>query len=381
MTTPADIDRTLAELRLGVDALGASLLELELDDTRKLLDAVGLTGVTATRWSQTSASALEAWRGHALLEDLLGRAAELRGDRSRMRAERVPELAQLVDGTSVELSRSEHVSPRDLIARLTAVADDALAIVSEVAVAWESLTPRLDAAREAFGALTAPLDGAAEAEPLAFATLEEGLDRLTDTLATDPLAIDEADVDALCVALDTAARDRAEIAALRQQATARLTAAQELMDQVERAQRDGETARDLVLAKIANPAAAEPVSALSELEAGLALVRQLVTALAWRDAYDALVRWTTDATAALKRASAVADQNRDLMAQRDELRGRLKAYQAKARDMRALEDLSISDLFDAAQGALYASPTDLDCAARLVGSYQLALAERAGASR
>ncbi len=381
MTAPADIDRALTELRRDVDELGARLLELELDDTRKLLDTVGLTGATAERWSSVSASVLEAWRGHALLEQLLERTAELRGERSRLRPERIAELQQLVDGPSIELSRSDRVAPGELVARLTAVADDALAVVGAVAVAWESATPRLDAARAALEVLVAPMDGAVAAEPAVLASLEDELDRLAQTLATDPLSKDEPQIDALSARLEAADRDRSDIAALRQQSTALMVAAQELMDRVEQAQRDGETAHALVIAKIARPSVPEPIGTLSELDAGLRAVAQLIDAQAWRDAHDVLLRWTADATAALDRAAVVADENRGPIAQRNELRGRLKAYQAKARNLRALEDPAIEELFAQARDALYDSPTDLTAAARLVAAYQRALADRTEVSR
>ena len=57
MTELEDIDRTLAQLHAGADRLGGLLLELELDDDRKLLDATTLKGATATRWSGSTCSA------------------------------------------------------------------------------------------------------------------------------------------------------------------------------------------------------------------------------------------------------------------------------------------------------------------------------------
>ncbi len=376
MTTAADIDRTLADLHRGADALGASLLELELDETRKLLDEVALTGATAARWSAESAAVLEAWRGHELLTRQLERAGELRGERGRLRPDHLAELKELVDGSCIELSRSERVSPGDLIARLTQVADDARATVGEAAATWETYTPRLDAARRVLEAAAAPMDGAPDAPPAELASLHDELERLTALLATDPLSVHDADVDALSASLDTEHRERAQIAGLRLETTARLTAAQALMDRVELAQRDGEAAHELALVKISSPSLPAPVAVLSELDAELKQVRGLVDAEAWRDAHAALVQWTGRATAALARATDVADRNRGAIAQRDELRGRLKAFQAKARDLRALEDPSITDLFTRAHESLYGAATDLDDAARRVASYQHALAER-----
>jgi hypothetical protein len=145
------------------------------------------------------------------------------------------------------------------------------------------------------------------------------------------------------------------------------------MDHVEAAQRDGEAAHELVLAKIANPSVPAPRHVLSELAGGLREIEALVERARWAEARDALAGWTGEATAELERALAITAANRAPLERRDQLRGLLKAYQGKARSLRALENGEIVALFEGAQHELYTAPTDLGVATELITRYQEAL--------
>jgi hypothetical protein len=86
--------------------------------------------------------------------------------------------------------------------------------------------------------------------------------------------------------------------------------------------------------------------------------------------------------AAVARARVEADQRRaladGLIARRDELRGRLEAYRAKASARGRAEDERLADLFTHAHQLLYTAPCDLRAATRAVHAYQSGLAEPAG---
>src|SRR4051794_10657904 len=343
-----DIDRALADLRTGADRLGQLLLELELDGDRKLLDDVKLEGATANRWSAVAGDLLAAWESHARVTATLERADELRGSRPRLGAQRLAELEELLDGQS-ELLRS---ALRD--------AKEASAIVRDAGAAWGTLTPRIAAAGGAVHA--GGLDG-----------LRGTCERLSAELAADPLSVDSTQVDALEQAVQDAQRELADLAALREDAAARLAPARALMDRVENAQRDGEAAHQLVLAKIANPSVPAPRRVLSDLAAGLREIESLVERAQWAEARDALAGWTRDATAELEHASAIAAANRAPIERRNHLRGLLKAYQGKARALRALENGETVALFEGAQHELYTAPTDLGMATELITRYQEAL--------
>ena len=67
----------------------------------------------------------------------------------------------------------------------------------------------------------------------------------------------------------------------------------------------------------------------------------------------------------------------DRVALRDELRGRLDAYRAKAAALGRAEDLVLDDAYGRARDALYVAPCDLDEATRLTEDYQRSI--RSGA--
>ena len=348
MAQIVDIDRALADLRTGTDRLGELLLELELDGDRKLLDGTKLDGTTANRWSAAAGDLLVAWESHARLTATLERADDLRGSRSRLRGERRGELAELLDGRAELLRSALHA------------AEEASAIVSDTGAVWATLAPRVAAAGAAIAA------GGLDAPRAAY-------ERLSAGLAVDPLSVDPAQVDALEQAVADAQRELAEVAGLREEAGARIAAARALMDSVEAAQRDGETTHQLVLAKIADPSVPAPRRVLSSLAAGLREIESLLELQRWTEARDALAGWTGDASEELEQALAIAAANRAPIERRDELRGRLKAYQGKARSLRVLENREIAELFERAQRELYAAPTDLGAATELVTRYQEAL--------
>jgi hypothetical protein len=330
-----DIDRALAELHSGADRLGALLLELELDGDRKLLDATALKGATAQRWS--GVDLLGTWDSRAQLTATLERADELRGSRPRLRAERRAELEELLDGRSQQLRWALQA------------AEEASEIVAAAGAAWGALTPRL-AAIEA-----GDLHG-----------LRAECEQLGADLAADPLSVDPARVDALEQAVE-------ELAGLREDAATRLAAARALLDNLDAAQRDGEAAHELVLAKIANPSVPSPRRVLSELADGLREIESLVERARWAEARDALAMWSGEATAELERARTIAAANRAPIERRNQLRGLLKAYQGKARSLRALEDDATVALFEGARHELYTAPTDLGVATELISRYQEAL--------
>jgi hypothetical protein len=343
-----DIDRTLGDLHAGVGPLGELLLELELDGDRKLLDGAKLAGATARRWSAAAGELLTAWESHAQLMATLERADALRGTRSRLRGEQLDELEQLLDGRSERLRSARQA------------AEEARACVRDAGAAWATLTPRMAAAGEAIEA--GGLDGPRAA-----------CERLGADLAADPLSVDPTRVDALEQAVDDARREIADRAGLRQEAAAGIAAARALMDSVQAAQRDGETAHQLVLAKIASPSVPAPRRVLSDLAAGLTAIESLVERAHWTEARAALAGWTAEATVELEHALAIAAANRAPIERRNQLRGMLKAYQGKARSLRALERGEMMELFDRAEHELYTAPTDLGAAAELVTRYQEAL--------
>ncbi len=69
------------------------------------------------------------------------------------------------------------------------------------------------------------------------------------------------------------------------------------------------------------------------------------------------------------------------MSRRDELRGLLGAYQAKAARLGAAEDPGLTERYDRARGLLWTAPCDLAAAADAVTGYQQAVLALGGQPR
>ena len=69
-----------------------------------------------------------------------------------------------------------------------------------------------------------------------------------------------------------------------------------------------------------------------------------------------------------------------LVGRRDELRGLLDAYKAKAARLGAAEDIALAERYAVARGLLWTAPCDLAAAADVVAGYQQAVLMR-GATR
>jgi hypothetical protein len=199
------------------------------------------------------------------------------------------------------------------------------------------------------------------------------LDAIGDTLATDPLSLQPGAADQVIADLTATRRDLEELAALRDNLVARLDQANGLWDELRRTvevARDAHAEAELKIASPAIPAAPrlDPLFGRH-----LDRVRALATRSEWRAARRELREWTSTATSLLANARRVAAASRLPIDQRNELRGRLDAYRAKANRLGLLEDSRLSGLYDRAHQELYAAPTNLTTAEELVRTYQQSL--------
>lgn len=386
--TLEEMDRKLKRLRAAAARIGAGLLDVELDPHRRLLDEAQLEGESASRWATTSAALLLLWEWHGLLAALLERAVKVRGTRARLRSDLLTELGELIEGASVECS-SRHaplapgdlrgssqatvrLSPDELLERMSGGLDDAQAVLAQVASAWDALAPRLRSARAVVSESSELGQRLGESDPRELDLARHRLTQLTEALARDPLSVRPGQVEALETEVAALRAELAPLAELRDGIGDRLADAHELLEKLRRAQRESEAAHADVLLKIAAPTVPEPVGIVG-IETELEQAIELSEAGAWRQARDALAQWTTRASSLLEEARGIAADNCAPIAARNQLRGRLEAYQAKAQRLGLIEDPELSELFERAQGTLYTAPTDLEHAEALLRLYQLAL--------
>jgi hypothetical protein len=387
--TLEQVDRELQRLRQANERINASLLELELDPNRELLEKSQLIGQSAERWATTSAALTQLWQWRGLLEALLERAAGLRGGRRVPSAEQIASLGQLLEGESIEFTGqpvplaerdlfgqspgTRSCTPDELLARMSVAFEAVKSFLVDVGRAWDGFLPRLSAARSTLSA------SAELARSLGDAAVQEldatgvELTRLMNALARDPLSVTPDAVEALEASLERDRCDVEAIAELSRDIDRRLAGARHLFDELAHAQRETESAHREALAKISQPAVPEPSSLPADIAPQLTGVEELAKSGAWRDVRDALAAWTARVDLLIEQVRRTGAENRASIATRNQLRGLLDAYQAKARRLGPTEDTALADLYAQAHDALYTAPTDVDHAAELVRRYQRAL--------
>jgi hypothetical protein len=369
-----DADRRLSRLEREVEDSAERLLELELDPTRELLEKSSLTGETAAAWATASAAAARAWSDQEVLEAHVSRLRDLRGTRGRLGRDRLHELEEALS-ERLRVDGERHTAG-ELLTRSRAGVAQSRALLQAVASVWDALVPRLGSANATLRACAELLDELGAAAPNELADARRRLAGVTDAVAKDPLGASEEPVAAVEASV---ARVRGEVERMRDFRTGSerlLDEARALLEEARLAARDAEEAHGTALAKISGAELPTPVAPPAELAGELEDAVTLAGAGAWQEAAAALAGWTARATHARDDARRIAAANRAPVEQRDELRGRLGAYQAKARRLRLLEDPGLEALHARAHRLLHTAPTDLREAADLVRRYQEGLSGR-----
>jgi len=388
MTTPsmAPADAELLRLETAVTAIAANLVDLDDNPARKDLDKTTLTGRTKAAWADATDALSQLWDGYRLLTDTIGRARSLRDQRRLSDADRAA-FGHQVLGKSITLSTTTvplaqrgllgagqvqlTCSPAELLSAMEAAFRTAVSVATQAGDVWQQLLPAAaDAAasidhvralsRQA-GAPTGTLDEA-----------DRRLGAFTAMLATDPLAVDPTALVAVRELIARADAERTSAAELREALTQRLADARALAGQLVEAERAAGTARESAADRFREQDV-RLVRGGADLRPDLAAIEALAAAGHWALISPRLADWSRRARerlAALRDATAANDA---LLATRNELRGRLDAYRAKALRRGLGESPELSPLADAARTLLYTAPCDLDAARTAVNAYQDAL--------
>jgi hypothetical protein len=376
-----DPDHELDRLREASERVAANLVELEIDSSRQLVEASTLTGESAARWSAASAALTDLWEWRGLLERFIERADELR--RSPRRS---AEYRALITGESIELSStpvplaerdllgSSEVTVRctaaELLARMSRAFDGVKTVVAEIGRAWDTLTPRLAAARATLGqaqALATSLDESARAD---LSRAADRLSQLTASLAADPLSVAPGEVDRLNDSLEAIRRELEAAVALRGALDASLADSRALAAQLRAGVDEAHAAHEELLIKIAVPSAPAAPEPPDDLDDELEQIAELARSGAWRDARRRLDQWTTGARERLDEAERIVRANHAPIEARNQLRALLEAYQVKAGRLGAVEDPELERIYSQAHHALHTAPSDVALAAQLVRRYQ-----------
>jgi len=198
-------------------------------------------------------------------------------------------------------------------------------------------------------------------------------------LNSDPLAfwqggqVDTTRLGRLREQATAAAARAADLARLRADTQRRISAAAAAVAAATAAWQDATAARDRATAKIAADALPPPPAEAVGLDVRLATLDKLKTAGRWARLAAELDTIEAEAPAATQRYRDAERAAAALLGRRDELRGLLGAYQAKAARLGAAEDIELTKLYEQARDVLWTAPCDLAAAAASVTRYQQAV--------
>jgi chromosome segregation ATPase len=379
------------------DSIQANLLDLDSSFGKRMLAGATLTGESKRRWEAAAADLATMWEIFNAYAAVVDQAAELAPGTRRPSDRELAQLTTWLTGTSVGLTRQKPLGRRGLtetgrseetLAAAVQEMKRAFASVADVVAAAESvwnetadglseIGTQLAVAKEQLGDLSD------DEVTSALAAAEAELSQLRGLLNSDPLAlwhgggVDTTRLERLRKQSAAVAARAADIARLRADAQQRIAVAAAAVAAVRAAREDAASARERAEAKIAAASLPPPADAAG-LEARLAALDKLRAAGRWARLSAELDTIEAEAAAATQRCREAQRAAEALLGRRDELRGLLGAYQAKAARLGAAENTELSTLYSQAQDLLWTAPCDLDASAAAVTRYQRAIGSLGG---
>ena len=379
------------------DAIQANLLELDSSFGKQLLAGAELTGGTKRRWDATAGTLATLWQVYSAYSAVVDQAAEAVA--RHLGPRELAAITGLLAGRSVQLASGpaplagrdladpgrEDLTPATAVARMRGAFTAVTEVISAAEQVWTEVAGRLDAAGAELARVT-PLAATLGDEALAgdLAAVQGKLSRLRDTLNSDPLAlwlgppgaagpVDTSAADRLAGQATAVAARAGELVRLRDDARQRIAGVTTAAASARSACADALAAWQQAAVKIAAGALPPQPAELADLSARLSGLGALKAGGRWTrlaSELDLLDRELATVTAGFKEAERAAVA---AMAKRDELRGLLGAYKAKAARLGAAEDPGLAERYDQARDLLWTAPCDLAAAEAAVAGYQQAV--------
>jgi len=374
------------------DNIQANLLDLDGSFGKRMLAGAKLAGATLQGWSEIEAELAKLWETFTAYSAVVDQAAAIVASFGRSPGAKIDEVGALVRGPSVRLARATPLGQRQLttgastdltlsaaVSEMKRAYADASALYATAETVWNEISDGLqqlgasldDAKRQSAGLADDSLAGALTAA-------ETSLGQLRLTLNTDPIALwqrghtDTGRLDRLREQVGAVASRAAELARLRDGAGRRIAALTAAISAASAASQDAAAAQERAAARIAG-AVPQPLPDLARLAGALTALSDLQAAGRW-------TRLAVDLDAAEKDTAAATQLCRDAeraaaaqLDRRDELRGLLDAYKAKAAGLGAAENADLEAAYGRARDMLWTAPCDLAAAAAAVTGYQQAV--------
>ena len=341
----------MAELRARLARVAEQLFGLDTDPQLSLLRGGGLRGRSAAVAADVAPLIDTLWQRYSPVKER----ADALADHGRVDASLEAEVASL----EADLAR-------------------VLAAGAELAEAWRRMLPWVDAAASS---LAAALVEAArlrvEDEPLLVAA-GRSLEALQDDVASDPLS---ADATSASAAVEQAVERVRALSERYRALPGSLDEAAVLLVRVRELVREGRERLDAARLRVVDTSGLlEPLDP-SVVDGGerslgpwLQRLRDEAVEGDVAAAAEGLQRWRVVADGVLRNAEAIVAANRAPVERRDQLRGLLDAYEAKAAAGRLAERPEIVALQRDARAALHARPADVDAGERAVVALGRAIA-------
>jgi hypothetical protein len=382
----AELDETRNRLRQDTDTMATALMAAEADPNRAVLEQTPLTGLTAASWTEARTALGRLWMWFTHLQDTLARADELRGKRWKPDRRRLEELESLLTGPSIELTideaaayRSDDVSAgtdsirytaAELVDVMSTTLEQVRGVLHSVDAAWSRLLPRVDGWQSELGGIAASAESLGDSDRGDIESLRRRVREMAASLLADPLVVQEQEVDELESAIHAVHDEYERVAALRNRIDDELNRTRVLLNEVEESVTDCFEAQTEAKRKIAGAELPSLPTVDRSLNRQLNQITDLVARGQWRDVARDVANVQMRAQTLLTEARHIAEESRAPIKARNQLRGRLDAYRAKAQRIGRLEDSKASRAYDRAHRALYTAPTDLVTATDLVERYQ-----------
>jgi hypothetical protein len=397
----AAIDRRAQE-RSGVSA---GLLELDDHPGRRLLDGAQLSGATAQAWSQASAELAGLWTVFEAYQQVLDRVAAMRGGpKTRLGDRELAAMADLLTGRSVALPRQavpferrgllDPSSTQDLLTLDEAVASMTRTydVVKRVAVdaenAWNRLLEPLDELQARGRAARGIADRVGPGSDPVFDRLA-GIEAQTADLRrralSDPLGMvagggagtagsgTPPHVARLLAELAGVQTELDQALAARTEFDHRLAGVQDVIALIAAAEAEAEQVRAEVRQKIAAPRLPQASAAAAHLRGKVDELRRERSGQSWTLLGRNLSALEKNSRVILENAQKRVGQIRAPLERRDELRGLLEAYRARAARHGIAETPALTAAHGLARDLLWSAPCDLAGAEAAVRHYQAAV--------
>jgi len=384
----------VAEATAERDSIQANLLDLDGSFGKRMLAGATLTGESKLRWEAAADDLAALWEIFNAYAAVVDKATELIAGARRLSDRELALVTTWLTGASVELTRQKPLGRRGLtetgrsdltLAAAVQEMKRAFASVADVVAAAESIWNKTaDGLNEIGVQLAAAKEQLGDLEDDevtgALAAAEDELGQLRDVLNSDPLALWQGG------RADTTRLERlrvrvADLARLRADARQRISAARVAVAAATAAREEADAARNVAAAKIAQDDLPPPPPEAADLDVRLATLGKLEAAGRWARLAAELDTIEAEAAAATQRYRDAERTAATLLDKREELRGLLDAYQAKAVRLGAAEDTELAMRYQQARDLLWTAPCDLAVAAAAVTHYQRAILTLSGGRR